>query len=96
VLQEALQNAVKHSGKRHFRVELHGNAEEIQLSVSDSGVGFDPVEAISSRGLGLISMQERVHLINGDLSIESQANRGTKIRVRAPLKSGESFEKAAG
>jgi PAS domain S-box-containing protein len=96
VLQEALQNAVKHSHVRYFKVHLQGTPEEIQLSVSDTGVGFDPIAAISGRGLGLISMQERVHLINGDLSIESQADRGTTIRVRARLKPEESFEEAAG
>jgi PAS domain S-box-containing protein len=96
VLQEALQNAVKHSGVRRFRVELHGTSGEIHLSVSDSGVGFDPAAAISSRGLGLISMQERVHLIDGDLAIESQPSGGTRIRVRASLKTRKSLEQAAG
>lgn len=96
VLQEALQNAVKHSRVRRFKVDLQGTSEEIHLSVTDFGIGFDPVVAISSRGLGLISMQERVRLIHGDLSIDSQTERGTTIRVRASLKSGESFQKAAG
>ena len=47
VLQETLQNAVKHSGVRHFKVELYGTEGEIQLTVSDLGVGFDPQDAIS-------------------------------------------------
>ena len=59
VLQEALQNAVKHSGVRHIKVELRGEEGEIQLTVSDLGVGFDPQDAIHRRGLGLISMRER-------------------------------------
>ena len=46
VLQEALQNAVKHSGVRQFAVELNGIEQEIQLTVSDQGVGFDPRDAI--------------------------------------------------
>ena len=57
VLQEALQNAVKHSGVRHFTVELCGIEGEIQLTVSDRGVGFDPQAAIHGRGIGLISMR---------------------------------------
>jgi PAS domain S-box-containing protein len=95
VLQEALQNAVKHSRVRHFSVNLRGTSEEIHLSVVDSGAGFDTAGAMSSRGLGLISMQERVHLIKGELSIESKPKGGTTVRVRAPLKFEESPEKAA-
>jgi signal transduction histidine kinase len=65
VLQEALQNAVKYSGVRQFAVELRGTEEEIQLTVTDSGVGFDPHEAINGHGLGLISMRERLYLAAG-------------------------------
>jgi signal transduction histidine kinase len=70
VLQEALQNAVKHSGERHFRVELHGTSSEIQLTVKDLGVGFDPQDAFNHRGIGLISMRERLQLVGGELSIQ--------------------------
>jgi PAS domain S-box-containing protein len=85
VLQEALLNAIKHSGGRHFKVELRGAQHEICLSVADSGQGFDPTVASAGRGLGLISMKERVHLINGELDIDSRRNGGTTIRVRAPV-----------
>ena len=84
VLQEALQNAVKHSGERHFRVELHGTSGEIQLTVSDLGVGFDQQDAIDRRGLGLISMRERLQLVGGEFSIKSKPGRGTTIRARVP------------
>jgi signal transduction histidine kinase len=90
VLQEALQNAVKHSGVQRFRVELRSESGEIHLSVSDSGVGFDPAAAISGQGLGLISMRERLSLVNGKLSIESEAGRGTTVSARVPLKGEES------
>ena len=63
ILQEALQNAVKYSGVRHFTVKLKGNSAEIQLTVSDHGIGFDQHHAFSGRGLGLISMRERVQLV---------------------------------
>ena len=72
VLQETLQNAVKHSGMRHFKVELSGTEGEIQLTVSDLGVGFDPQDAMHRRGLGLISMRERIQLVSGEISIKSQ------------------------
>src|SRR5262249_37783906 len=62
VLQEALHNAVKHSGVRDFEVELHGTSGAIYLTISDSGAGFDPEAARGRGGLGLTSMQERLKL----------------------------------
>jgi len=87
VLQEALQNAIKHSGARRFQVSLTGGSNEILLSVHDSGIGFDLDEALKGRGLGLTSMKERLKLVAGELSIESQGQTGTTIHVRVPLKS---------
>ena len=88
VLQEALHNSTKHSGVRYFEVELWGTPDEIHLTVSDSGAGFDIDAAKASRGLGLISMEERLKLLNGTLSIESQLQRGTTIHARVPFSSG--------
>jgi len=85
VLQEALQNAIKHSGSRRFRVVLKGQVDDVELTVQDSGVGFDPQEAVRGRGLGLTSMKERVGLVNGELSIHSELGRGTTIQARVPL-----------
>jgi signal transduction histidine kinase len=96
VLQEALHNAVKHSGVRHFTVELRGTSDEIHLTVSDCGTGFDKDQALSGQGLGLISMRERVQMINGDFEIESEREQGTTIHVRAPLQAAQSGIAAAG
>ena len=85
VLQEALQNAVKHSGTRDFEVSLHGGGHEIRLMVTDTGSGFDLQDAMIHRGVGLISMQERLHLVNGKFSIDSQPGVGTTILARVPL-----------
>jgi PAS domain S-box-containing protein len=85
VLQEALQNATKHSGSDHYQVSLQYAAEEIQLSVSDFGRGFDPEEALKGRGLGITSMRERLKLVNGELSIDSQTRNGAVVRARVPL-----------
>jgi len=84
VLQEALQNAVRHSGGQEFAVEVHGTQDEILLVVSDSGIGFDSRGAINGRGLGLISMRERLRLVNGELSIQSKPGRGTTVLARVP------------
>jgi PAS domain S-box-containing protein len=96
VLQEALQNAVKHSGERHFRVELHGTSRGIQLTVNDQGVGFDEQDAMGGRGLGLISMRERMQLVGGAFSIESKPGGGTTIRARVPFIAEEHRASVAG
>ena len=85
VTQEALHNAVKYSGVSQYRVELTATADEIQLAVSDAGNGFDVEATKGSRGLGLVSMQERVHLVHGSLHVESQPGKGTRILAVAPL-----------
>jgi PAS domain S-box-containing protein len=86
VLQEALQNATKHSGSQHYQVSLqYAAGEEIQLTVSDFGRGFDPEESLKGRGLGITSMRERLKLVSGELSIESQTNTGAVVRARVPL-----------
>lgn len=87
VLQEALHNAVKHSRARQFAVELLGSADSIQLTVCDSGVGFDPELAQRGSGFGLDSMRERLKLVKGIFSIDSQPQRGTRIRAEVPLNS---------
>lgn len=96
VLQEALHNSAKHSGVRHFEVRLWGTSDEIHLTVKDSGTGFDREATKVSRGLGLISMEERLKLVKGTLSIESQPKRGTTIHAQVPLSSGSNSIRAAG
>ena len=85
VLQGALLNAVKHSGVQQFQVSLKAASNEIQLSVHDSGAGFDPEKAMNQHGLGLTSMKERLKLVDGRLSIDSKPREGTTIHARVPL-----------
>ena len=85
VLQEALQNAVKHSSDKNFTVEVRGSDDRISLIVRDAGVGFDWQDAMNHRGLGLVSMRERLRLVNGELSIESTPGHGTTVSARVPL-----------
>ena len=87
VLQEAVRNSTKHSGVRQFEVRSWGTPDEIHLTVKDSGAGFEIDAARNSRGLGLISMEERLKLVNGTFSIESQPQRGTTIHARVPYQS---------
>jgi signal transduction histidine kinase len=95
VLQEGLQNAVKHSGVKRLEVQLREESGEIHLVVSDSGKGFDVNAALRGKGLGLTSMRERVRLLNGMITIESKSMSGTTIHVRVPLESAEHSERAA-
>ena len=85
VAQEALHNAVKYSGTKQFKVQLEGTADQVQLVVSDAGAGFDVEEAKKDRGLGLVSMQERMNLVHGRFHIESKAGEGTIIIASVPL-----------
>ena len=95
VLQEALQNAVKHSGALHIAVSLETEVDAITLTVQDSGIGFEPAKALRGKGLGLVSMKERLKLVDGQLSIEPHSPRGTTIRARVPLgRRGRSAEGA--
>jgi len=85
VLQESLHNSAKHSGVRQFKVQLWGAENEIHLEVSDCGNGFDLGAARASRGLGLVSMDERIKFVDGTLSIDTQPRQGTRIHARVPL-----------
>ncbi len=96
VLQEALRNATKHSGVKSFEVRLWGSAGEIHLAVSDLGAGFNAEAAMKGTGLGLTSMRERLRLVGGELSINSQPERGTTIHARVPIVSSSSSARAAG
>ena len=86
VFQEALHNAVKYSGQKHFEVRLQEVSGDIELQVRDEGVGFDATLTQSGGGLGLVSMAERVHQVNGTFTIDSHPNAGTRIRARVPLR----------
>ncbi len=85
IFQEALRNAAKHSGKQDFEAELRGAPCDVHLRIRDHGVGFNLESAMSGRGLGLVSMRERVSLLKGTISIDSRPNGGTLIQVRIPV-----------
>jgi sensor histidine kinase regulating citrate/malate metabolism len=85
-LQEALQNAVKHSGSHRVDVSLQRSAIDVALTVRDSGIGFQLDEVLKGRrGLRLVSMKERLKLVVGELTIDSRPQYGTTIRACVPL-----------
>jgi signal transduction histidine kinase len=96
VLQESLHNSAKHSGVQQFEVRAWALSGDIHLTVKDSGSGFDKNAAKEGRGLGLISMEERLKLVNGKFSIDSQLSRGTTIHACVPSGAGNDSARAAG
>jgi PAS domain S-box-containing protein len=96
VLQEALHNAIKHSGAGRFEVILRESSGEVHLEVRDSGKGFDVEAAMKRKGLGLTSMSERIRLLNGTITVNSKPNGGTTIRVRVPVMTNHISQRAAG
>jgi PAS domain S-box-containing protein len=96
IVQEALSNAAKHSNVRYFEVRLWCSNNQLHLTVSDRGAGFDAEVAITKGGLGLISMRERVRLVSGTLMIESKPMGGTTIHVNVPLGPERAPQRAAG
>jgi signal transduction histidine kinase len=85
VLQESLQNADKHSGSEHFKVFLTYAPDEIRLTVSDFGRGFNRDAVRTNAGLGITSMRERLNLVEGEFTIESRSQVGTTVRARVPV-----------
>jgi signal transduction histidine kinase len=84
IAQEALRNAGKHSEAKNIRIELLHETAGLLLRISDDGVGFDP-STRTRYGLGMISMEERLRLVNGRLCIWSRVGLGTQIEARVPL-----------
>ena len=83
VAQEALSNAVRHSGAERVQVGLHREGDVATLSVADDGRGFTFDEA--SHGLGIAGMRERALLVGGDFQIESRPGIGTRVRLLVPI-----------
>jgi signal transduction histidine kinase len=82
LVQEALNNAVRHSGARNARVRVEQSDGQIRLSVGDDGRGFDPARA---RGMGMLGMEERVRRLGGHIEFRSEPGRGTTITAQLPI-----------
>jgi PAS domain S-box-containing protein len=85
IAQEVLRNCVRHSGAESAQVVLTTTRHAIRLSISDNGCGFDTGSDLMQKGLGFISMQERLRLVSGEVKVCSQPRRGTRIDVSVPL-----------
>jgi signal transduction histidine kinase len=86
VVQESLRNIGKHApNSSEVRVSVSGSPQGVILRIEDNGEGFNLEDAHKKGGLGLISMEERVRLVNGSLSIHSEAGKGSTLEVVVPI-----------
>ena len=85
VVQEAARNAILHSGARQFTVSLRAAAGVLSLTIADDGVGFDAATSWD-RGLGLLTMRERLAALGGTLDVRSAPGAGTRLEVSLPLR----------
>ena len=85
VCKEGLVNAMKHASCNQIRVEFTGLQQQILVSISDNGVGFEKAEII--QGYGLQNMKERIEELGGQFLIFSQPQKGTKIEINVPINS---------
>lgn len=83
VVQEAFSNVARHSQATHASLSMKQEQEQIVLTIADNGHGFDRM-AVSSQGVGLQSMQERLEEIGGTFQLQSEIGRGTWIVIRYP------------
>lgn len=85
VMQESVQNVVKHAGATTVTVQLRGSSKGVGLSVVDNGKGFDPQDMqTNQQGLGLSSMEERLRQLHGFFRIQSRPSHGTKVCAWVP------------
>jgi signal transduction histidine kinase len=85
IVQEALNNVLKHAHARTVSVSLKQQEDQVCLEVTDDGVGFDPTKVCEAGCLGLHSMEERARELGAEFEIISQVGSGTKVIVRRPI-----------
>jgi signal transduction histidine kinase len=84
IAQEAVGNALAHSGATHIEVSLHREKSTLRMSIHDDGCGFSRNGA-QSEGIGLRTMRSRAQLIGAQLEIRSNDGRGTTVECLCPL-----------
>ncbi len=85
IAQECLRNVAKHSKSETVAVEIEFSGGALRLTVKDQGVGLRGDARKAERGIGMVAMKERAHLVNGKVSIQSETGEGTEVRVEVPV-----------
>lgn len=89
IAREAVENAARHAGARDIQINVRAAGPDLELQVTDDGVGFDPSQVSSSGpGMGLRMMRFRAEMARGYLSIESRPGHGARLRCRCPARTG--------
>jgi signal transduction histidine kinase len=84
IVQELLQNIIKHSAAAHAIVQLSYNANRLYITVEDDGKGFEIKEGISNNGLGLKNIQSRIKILNGKMDVRTSSGKGTSVLIEIP------------
>jgi PAS domain S-box-containing protein len=93
VVQEAINNVARHAAARNVRIEFEFEDQAVKVEVEDDGIGFDigssqTISPENGRGLGLMGMQERIELLGGEISVETNPGFGTLLVIQVPLVEG--------
>ena len=84
ILQEIVNNAIKHANAKDISVSISQIENELQIKISDNGIGFD-YESKKKKSFGLTNIQNRVQEINGNLEVESNQTKGTNYSIKVKL-----------
>ncbi|MFC4387013.1 sensor histidine kinase [Gracilibacillus marinus] len=84
LIQESIQNAIKHANAKRIDVKLEVTRDSVNALIKDDGIGFDRTQK-KDKSFGLIGMGERIEMLDGELTIDSEKNKGTKVWIKIPI-----------
>jgi len=96
VAQECLRNVSKHAQTETVSVDLEELGGSLRLSVRDQGIGIAAKPSVAAKGIGFVAMEERAHLVNGNLQVQSKKGEGTEVRLEVPLNNSDTGRPDAG
>jgi signal transduction histidine kinase len=85
IIQEILNNALKHSNAKSIDIGLKVQNNRLFLSISDDGVGFDTTQIEQAKGIGWKNIFSRISMLGGDIDVNSQKNMGSNINISLPI-----------
>ena len=85
VVEEALANVVQHAKAKAATVAMKKDGDQLKLTITDNGKGFDIKKARAGKTFGLVGLEERVNLVGGTINVDSKPKKGTTIEVSLPL-----------
>jgi PAS domain S-box-containing protein len=89
ILQESLTNVIRHANATHVLIELHRQGDRLAMKITDNGVGIYPERRKPVNSFGLIGVEERIHALNGEFTVNSAPGKGTTLTIYIPLESQE-------